>query len=112
MSGAELIAAERKRQMEAEGWTSEHDDQHTLGELAAAGACYALLETRWRDSSILHFGGLIRSILWPWEDQWFKPAQFDLDDRTPLVFRRKAIKNLVRAGALIAAEIDRLERKP
>src|SRR5665213_827262 len=73
--GASLIAHERKRQIETEGWTPEHDDAHTLGELAAAGACYALLATRWRDSSILG-RTLIRAILWPWEAKWFKPAEY------------------------------------
>lgn len=41
MNGAELIAAERRRQIEQEGWTPEHDDQHSGGELATAGAVYA-----------------------------------------------------------------------
>lgn len=36
------IAAERKRQVEVEGWTSIHDDGHGKGEMAAAAACYAL----------------------------------------------------------------------
>lgn len=30
--GIELIAAERKRQTEQEGWTPEHDEQHEFGE--------------------------------------------------------------------------------
>lgn len=41
MNGAELIAAERQRQIEREGWTPSHDDQHIHGELAAVAACYA-----------------------------------------------------------------------
>jgi len=35
---------------------------------------------------------------WPWEASWWKPS----DD---------PIRNLAKAGALIAAEIDRLQRK-
>ena len=33
---------------------------------------------------------------WPWSDKWWKP--------------KDKIRDLVRAGALIAAEIDRLQR--
>jgi hypothetical protein len=40
-TGIELIAAERKRQIEAKGWTYEHDDAHEEGELIAAAVCYA-----------------------------------------------------------------------
>lgn len=53
MSGVDFIATERQRQLDDEGWTPEHDDIHTLGELAVAGACYALLCTTWRDSTVL-----------------------------------------------------------
>lgn len=108
--GVDLIATERQRQIETEGWTPEHDDAHTLGELAVAGACYALLGTRWRDSQALG-RSLIRGILWPWEARWFKPAQYPDDPPFP-PSKTLDIKNLVRAGALIAAEIDRLQRKP
>lgn len=109
MNGAELIAAERQRQVEAEGWSPEHDDDHTLGELAAAGACYALQTTRWRDSTILG-APLVRSILWPWHIEWWKPAEYPDPPYDRDVHRDKDVKDLVRAGALIAAEIDRLLR--
>lgn len=42
LTGVELIAEERKRQIEAEGWTPQHDAQHKADELAIAAACYAL----------------------------------------------------------------------
>lgn len=101
MTGSELIAAERKRQIELEGWTAEHDDQHDRGQLAAAGAVYALTvdgpEKR-RVAIFLDF--------WPWWKgidpclpAWWKPTPGD------------SIRQLVKAGALIAAEIDRLQRK-
>jgi hypothetical protein len=77
-TGVELIAAERERQKAVEGWTPEHDAQHTNGEMAVAAASYALGD----------------STLWPWSWAWYKPKE-RLDD-------------LVRAGALIAAEIDRI----
>ena len=40
-TGIELIADERKRQIEVEGWTAEHDAEHYESELAYAAAVYA-----------------------------------------------------------------------
>jgi len=90
-TGAELIAIERERQMSKEGWTAAHDDQHTDGDLARVGAIYALP---------LKYRKLRYVELWPlsWSWEWWKP--------TP----RNRIKELTKAGALIAAEIDRLHR--
>jgi hypothetical protein len=45
MSGIELIAAERERQVSVEGWTPEHDDKHDSGSLVAAAVTYALEAT-------------------------------------------------------------------
>ena len=84
-SGAEMIASERQRHISDEGWTSEHGDHHTADELIRAALCYA---APWI--------GLEQ--YWPWEAEWYKP---DAADRT---------RNLAKAGALIAAEIDRLKR--
>lgn len=79
----DLITAERKRQIDAEGWTPEHDDAHADGALADAAACYAMGR---------------RTALWPWSTDWWKPSP---DDR---------VRDLVKAGALIVAEIERLQR--
>lgn len=87
MTGIELIAAERKRQIEVEGWTAEHDAQHTDGGLAEAAACYAM--PRRKSIEIVPYD-------WPWAVEWWKPTP---DDR---------IRELTKAGALIAAELDRL----
>lgn len=89
MNGVELIAAERNRQIEAEGWTPEHDDEHTRGEMVDAAACYC-------------FPGL-KDQFWPsgWDASWFKPGPASASG---------TIRNLVKAGALIAAEIDRIQR--
>ena len=81
-TGIELITEERQRQIEKEGWTEEHDDEHVDGDLAQAAAAYAT--------------NLIT--LWPWEYESWRPS---VDDRR---------KNLIKAGALIAAEIDRVNR--
>jgi len=87
-TGAKLIAKERTRQIRKEGWRAEHDDTHCKGELARAARCYLAPKLK-EDSETPRE--------WPWDIEWWKPS----DDK---------IKNLVRAGALIAAEIDRLKR--
>lgn len=88
-SGVELIAAERQRQITEEGWTPEHDGLHARGQLAEAAACYAMTD--------FHRGcGGVVPEWWPWSDEYWKPCP---DDR---------VRELVKAGALIAAEIDRL----
>ena len=79
------VATERRRQIEEEGWTPEHDDEHSRMQMAQAAACYALFNTVPTPS------------FWPWDAQWWKP---DEDHR----------RNLVKAGALILAEIERLDR--
>jgi len=97
-TGAELIAEERERQISEEGWTEAHDDQHNEGELVAAAACYAQYA-----SITAHVGPNATRLLspppmWPWERHWWKPSE--------------DVRCLVKAGALIAAEIDRLQRQP
>ena len=82
------VAAERRRQIEAEGWTPEHDDEHSVGELAKAAACYALVSAGFNPDATIN--------VWPWHRLWWKPS----DKR----------RNLVKAGALILAEIERLDR--
>lgn len=99
MSGVELIAAERLRQIRVEGWTLEHDDKHHSGELADAAACYAV---GCHVFIYTHDGegqGMGYDAVWPWGMNWWKPSEND------------RIRELTKAGALIAAEIDRLQRK-
>ena len=90
-TGIELIADERQRQITVEGWTPEHDDEHKWGALAKAAACYAVNHT---DAVVLEDG----EDAWPWSEEWDK-RKYPND-----------IRNLVKAGALIAAEIDRVQR--
>ena len=87
------VQAERRRQVEAEGWTPEHDDEHANGEMARAAACYALA-----GSSAPNDGtaALLVSLAWPWDEQWWKPST--------------ARRDLVKACALALAEIERLDR--
>lgn len=92
------IEAERIRQVTSEGWTPEHDDEHDDGELAQAAMCYACPPR----SLIRHRrpGRLNTDVptYWPWHWSWWKPCPED---------RRR---ELVKAGALIVAEIERLDR--
>jgi hypothetical protein len=73
MTGVELIAAERKRQIESEGWSAKHDDEHCYGELALAAATYATPE-RYRAMTQDSYGDPKPS-LWPfrWWPSWWKP---------------------------------------
>lgn len=96
MNGADLIAAERKRQVEQEGWSPQHDDEHDLAELLAAACCYAGITLGMIVEDNLGSAEPVPS-LWRWHPDWWKPS----DD---------PVRNLVKAGALIAAEIDRLQR--
>lgn len=101
--GITAIWTERLRQIGVEGWTSAHDDAHTKGELAMAAVCYAALAAF---TQCRHLEGKpsemfppkTDSVWWPWAEEWWKPS----DD---------PIRNLEKAGALLAAEIDRLKRR-
>ena len=95
-TGTELIAAERRRQIEVEGWTPEHDADWDAGQLTGAARCYAKTAQLQVCRLVSHARGR-PDFTWPWDEAWWKPS----DD---------PIRNLVKAGALIAAEIDRLQR--
>lgn len=99
-TGIKLIAEERARQIKQEGWTAEHDRAHVSGELADAAICYALAaakQARGCDLDYLQTMVIDVGFPWPWEDKWWKPSE---DPR----------RNLIKAGALIAAELDRLNQ--
>lgn len=87
-TGVSMIADERRRQITVEGWTPEHDDDHDDGALILAAECYASSPATRADVP----AG------WPWSEDCWKPG-----DDSP----RGRIWDLRRAGALIAAEIDR-----
>ena len=93
------IVAERCRQIEAEGWSPLHDDEHGKGEMARAAAIYAM-PPDYREIEEgrvgVHDFTPPRPRLWPWSRSWWKPSN-----------RRR---DLVKAGALIVAEIERLDR--
>jgi len=82
------VIAERQRQKAVEGWTSEHDDAYQNSELADAAACYAINA---------HNQGLSTPAHWPWAPDWWKQSG--------------PRRDLVKAGALILAEIERIDRQ-
>ncbi|MER1001060.1 hypothetical protein AAA597_17795 [Pseudomonas aeruginosa] len=87
------VQAERRRQITAEGWTPEHDDAHSHGQMARAAACYALAGSSAPSDGT---AALLVSLAWPWDEQWWKPST--------------ARRDLVKACALALAEIERLDR--
>lgn len=86
------VAAERRRQVENEGYDRAHDDEHADGSMAEAAASYAYQA---HNSEACPAGK--PPLGWPWDAKWWKPG----DSR----------RMLVKAGALILAEIERLDRQ-
>lgn len=94
MSVIDEIAAERRRQIEVEGWTPAHDDEHGRGELAMAAMAYCQAASApVDDTSIL---ANKPPLYWPWPLRWWKP--------------KTKRRDLIRAAALIVAEVERLDR--
>jgi hypothetical protein len=110
MTKAEIdVFAERRRHISVEGWTPGHDDEHKDGAMALAAACYALAgatprgeRSRWFSAASwcprleCELPASVFTNLWPWRKKWFKPSS--------------PRRDLVKAGALIIAEIERLDR--
>jgi hypothetical protein len=92
-TGIDLIAIERKRQIEELGYDYTNDELYANEELARAGATYAL-----RPHLVpVNYEKDNKPFLWPWDEKYWKPTP---EDR---------IKELSKAGALIAAQIDYLQ---
>ncbi|WP_199855917.1 hypothetical protein [Burkholderia metallica] len=87
-TAARDVLTERRRQVEVEGFTPERDDEYLDGELALAAGCYAC-----------RAGGIEskKPITWPWDWSWWKPTTVR--------------GNLVKAGALILAAIEQIDRR-
>lgn len=99
-TGIEIIVDERNRQLVEEKFDATRDANYTKGELACAAACYAMtIEEREKYQSYSFSEPRIWFPRWwpkSWDIKWWKP--------TP----ENRIKELAKAGALIAAEIDRI----
>lgn len=95
MDGMGLIGQERLRQIIEEDYTAEHDREHLDGDLSAAAVCYAAPEpifVKREDGRGIQFNDP-----WPWDISWDKRDKHD------------RVRRLVIAGALIAAEIDKIQ---
>lgn len=98
------VMNERDRQHNEEGWTPEHDDKYVAGELVAAATCYAVVVAHTRhhvlrgkiNADPILYQTLSPPELWPFDRMWWKPK----DER----------RDLVRAAALLLAEIERIDR--
>lgn len=90
------IAAERQRQIDVEGWSEGHDDERDDYQMARAAGCYAFHAGRVDDDDAGMFVNAAVRHGWPWDRAWWRPKS------------RRA--DLVRSGALIVAEIERLDR--
>lgn len=98
------VIAERNRQINQEGFTSDHDDEHLEGALSLAAACYACTAASWLEMEstsnlpLTKYSELATiGYRWPWQKRWWKPAN--------------PRRDLVKAAALILAEIERIDRK-
>lgn len=78
------VLAERRRQVTVKRWTPEHDDTYIGCELAAAAISY----------------------IEPMEAENYWPADWHDDSFRPSGYRR----NLVKATALLLAELERVDR--
>jgi len=94
-AGIELIANERQRQIDKEGFTDKHDKQHDGRELVMAAVAYAVWYLNGNGDGFPTWRTYFPFL---WSFEWWKPSE-------------DPIRNLVKAGALIAAEIDRLQKE-
>ena len=90
------VLAERQRQVEKEGWTPEHDDEHLRGTLSRAAGCYVTTAHLCMEANLKDTTDFGPTLSWPWDVKWWKPT-------TPR-------RDLVKAAALILAEIERIDR--
>lgn len=95
-TGIKAIASERERQLCIEGFSRDSDEQYREGELARAATAYVQLAAMdLQVGSRKHIASQEPPFFWPWAQEWWKPVD--------------ARRDLVRAGALIAAQIDLID---
>jgi len=100
-TGIELIAEERQRQIDVEGYSAQHDSQHKASEFAYAIIAYAesakeginCRELGVTNETLIDMYKKAVGKIFPWRD--FKPTT--------------DIRDLVKVGALAAALIDKLQ---
>ncbi len=84
-TGIEQISEERAKQINKYGYTLYHDANYNNKQLLLAALSYLKTAVGGEEAQMLN---------WPWEDKYFKDEGY--------------VENLKKAGALIAAELDRL----
>ena len=107
----ELIAEERQRQIEKEGYTLAHDDEHTGGEIAFAAAIYATPTILYeKEDEYVNQTRFVAANMkqYDWNLDLLYNGNVQLDNNK--LAKTKRIRQLVKAGALITAEIERLQR--
>lgn len=100
--GVAIIMQERQRQVQVEKFSPEHDAEHSDESMAWVAALYAapgvILSVHYAENAYTKFQEYRFKEPWPktWDRLWDKRGKHD------------RIKQLAIAGALCAAEIDRL----
>jgi hypothetical protein len=94
-AGARDVIAERLGQQKREGFTSQRDDGYVYDELTNAAIAYVLSA---QSPTLREFRPIGVPSVWPdnWDEKWFKPVG--------------PRRDLVKAAALLIAEVDRLDR--
>lgn len=103
-TGIELIAEERQRQIDTEGYSKEYDSQHNISEFISAAKSYtsSAIIYALKDEGAIANDGIDNGIpflkkTFVWGEDAFKPTN--------------CLRDLIKAGALIAAAIDRCQSK-
>lgn len=96
--GLLLIQEERLRQVEVEGFSQSRDLKYENGELIQAARAYLFAARELgipKSNNPMDISEPPR--YWPWDKKWWKPTD-----------KKRCLE---KAGALIAAELDRLARE-
>jgi len=89
MNGADIISAERERQIHEEGYSAGHDAAHDYKDLLDAASCYLWSAQQGPDGH----KELEAPAQWPWDKEYWKP--------------KTRFHDMKRCGALVAAALDR-----
>ena len=101
-TGIELIAEERQRQIEVEGYSAQHDSQHNVSEFVYAAISY--VESAKVGVNCMEIGNNDENEIMRRKIEMGRNYPFGWDFKPST-----NVRDLVKAGALIAAAIDRLQ---
>lgn len=100
--GIDLIAEERQRQIDVEGYSAQHDSQHNASDFVYAAISYA--ESAIVGINCIEIGNTNETEIMLRKVEMGKNYPFGWDFKPST-----NVRDLVKAGALIAAAIDRLQ---